>query len=80
MTTQGTETRSAETTGSARKGDGPVPVGDAPDRPNATDYRNRAERAEAECKELRRDIEELKIFAMRIAEMLTDRMMAHKGS
>lgn len=53
MTTQGTETRSAETTGSARKGDGPVPVGDAPDRPDAQDYRNRAERAEAECKELR---------------------------
>jgi len=31
---------------------------DAPvaDRPNAEDYRNRAERAEAECKEIRRKL------------------------
>lgn len=53
MTTQGTETRSAETTGSARKGDGPSPAGGAPDHPTATDWQNRAYRAEAECKELR---------------------------
>jgi len=32
---------------------------DAPvaDRPNADDYRNRAERAEAECKEIRRKLD-----------------------
>lgn len=32
---------------------------DAPvaDRPNAEDYRNRAERAEAECKEIRRKLD-----------------------
>lgn len=27
------------------------------DRPNAEDYRNRAERAEAECKEIRRKLD-----------------------
>lgn len=55
LLSQGIEAGTAETgiPGSGRKAESPVPVGDAPEHPDATDYRNRAERAEAECKELR---------------------------
>jgi hypothetical protein len=37
------------------------------ERPNATDYRNRAERAEAECEELRRENIKLARIAVKAA-------------
>ncbi len=54
MTPQGTSAGTDETgTGSGLQPAGPVANGDAPERPTARDWQNRAERAEAECKELR---------------------------
>ncbi len=54
MTTQGIEAGTGETArldGEATKARSAL--ADAPDHPTATDWQNRAERAEAECKELR---------------------------
>lgn len=58
MTPQGIEADTAKTEGLGAKRDSPCPVGDAPDHPTIDDWQNRAERAEAECKELRADLTE----------------------
>lgn len=75
IASQGTEARSAETTGSARKGDGPVANGDAPDRPDARDWQNRAERAEAECNELRALLDHALDDVMELAIRLNDELI-----
>lgn len=60
MTTQGIEAGTGETrSGSIRQDESPVAESDAPDHPTATDWQNRAYRAEAECKELRDRLREL---------------------
>lgn len=58
MTTQGIEAGTGETrSGSIRQDESPSPNGGAPDHPTATDWQNRAYRAEAECKELREGLQ-----------------------
>lgn len=88
MTPQGMETDPAKTEGLGAKHDSPCPVGDAPEHPPIDDYRNRLERAEAECKELRERLakpvqhidagklhEMLKLFEMR-ANNQSDNLVA----
>ena len=49
-----------------RAGQGDAPAAEPEERPNAQDYRNRAERAEAECAELRAKVAQLEADKARL--------------
>lgn len=76
MTTQGIEAGTGETArldGEATKARSAS--ADAPDHPTATDWQNRSERAEAECKELRERVAVLEDTLKLSAENMEDALV-----